>query len=314
MGNFLKKVTAFLIPLLIIFIFLEIKLSHIPTYLLQKKLFIESQIDEIEIISTGLSYGNSINPEFIDRKAFNFFHDAQDLYYDIQLINKYIERMPNLKLIILPISYFSLEYRMESSPWIWRAPFYKFIYDIPPSNAISNFNPIFYSYTLAYGWREVQNYISTDFVSKIDKVMYRTGWREVGNEGIVDSKESDRFGWQSAEYYETSLMQIKNISFNMKLLENFIKGCNNKNIKVIFITPPVFHNFYDYVNPTKYAIMQSNINLLVKKYDLFYFNYFTDKRFTADDFYSVDHVNNYGAAKLSKIINEEINSILDKSN
>ena len=176
MKSFVRKLILFLLPLIFLFSIIEINLSGIPTYLGQKKDFLESQLDQIEFLSTGLSYGNSINPEFFDRKGFKFFNDAQDLYYDVGLIENYMNRMPNLKLVILPVSYFSLEYRMERSPWIWRAPFYRFIYDIPPHDISSYFNPIFYSYTLAYGWREDQNFIATGFSSKIDKTLNRNGW------------------------------------------------------------------------------------------------------------------------------------------
>jgi len=312
MKQIIKKGFIFSIPFILIFIFLEIRLSQVPTYLSQKKEYLKSQLSEIEVLSTGLSYGNSINPQFIDLKAFNLFNDAEDIYYDVKVIEKYLDQMPRLKLVILPIAYFSLEYRLDQGPWAWRAPFYKFTFKILPQDHLSLLKPDFYFYTFAYGWLEVQNYIKSGFASKITNVLHEDGWREIGTQGIIDSKESDRFGWQSAEFYETHLMNPKNISSEIQLLSSFIEKCQKKQIKVILITPPVFHNLYDHIDPIKYERMQAIINSIANKYQIPYFNFLKDERFNAADFYSIDHVNNLGAEKFSRIINEIINYELNE--
>ena len=310
MKYLLKKVSFFLLPLLGLFLFLEIKLSQIPTYLSLKKEFLESQLDQIEILSTGLSYGNSINPQFFDRKGFNLFNDAEDLYFDVKVIEKYFDRMPNLKIVLLPISYFSLEYRQENSQWSWRAPFYKFIFNIQPSKYISIFNPSYYSYALAYGWKDDLNFIYTNFSSNMTKYMHENGWREIGSQELIDSKETDRAGRQSIEYAEVMLMDERNIPFNMQLLSSFIEKCIEGKVKVILYTPPTFHNYYDHINPIKYQKIQTEISRLTEKYHLEYFDFLKDSRFSASDFYSIDHVNDLGAEKLSRIMNTIINKIL----
>jgi hypothetical protein len=310
MRVFLKKFVLFLLPLFLLFVVLEIRLNQIPTYLSQKKEYLEAQLEEIEIISTGLSYGDSINPQYLDRKGFNLFNDAEDLYYDVKVIEKYLARMPRLKLVILPISYFSLEYRLDRGPWAWRAPFYQFVFNIPPQDPISLFNPSFYSYTAAYGWREVLNYIKSSFASNITNQMHRDGWREVGTKAISDSPESVRAGKQSIEYIETLLMDFKTGEKNLQLVSDFIETCQSRNIHIILITPPVSHYYYDNINPKKYQAMQEDINQLVEKYNLTYHNYLKDPRFATADFYSIDHVNDLGAEKFSRILNEVINDYL----
>ena len=311
MKIFLKRLIVFFLPFLVLYPLLEIKLSQVPNYYTQKKEYLESQLNEIEILSTGSSHGNSINPQFLSRKGINLFNDAEDIYYDVRVIEKYLDRMPNLKLIIIPISYWSLEYRMDRSLWAWRVPFYKFIYDIPPQELTSLLNFGYFSYTAAYGWCEVVSYIENGFISKSTKKLYSNGWREVGDHAIIDSPEEERSGWQGVSVDEFLLMDAGAIESNMSWLSRLIETCQTRQIKVVFITTPVYHYYYEHIDPLKYQSMQENLDKLVKKYHVTYFNFLKDPRFVAADFYSLDHVNDRGAEKFSKILDTIITSELD---
>ena len=301
MKFFLKRLVIFFLPFLFFYLLLEINLSQIPNYYIQKKEYLDSQLNEIEILSTGSSHGNSINPQFLSRKGFNLFNDAEDIYYDVRLIEKYLGRMPNLKIIIVPISYFSLEYRIDHSPSAWRAPFYKFIWDIPPQELTSLVNFGYFSYTAAYGWREVVSYIENGFVSKSTQKLDSNGWREIGDQVIIVSPEEERSGWQSVSLNE-SLMDAGAIERNKSLLSSFIEACQTHQIKVVFITTPVYHYYYEHVDPLKYQRMQENLNQLVNKYHIPYFNFLKDAHFVTADFYNRDHLNARGVEKFSKIL------------
>jgi len=301
MKIFLKKIAIFLLPFLFLYPLLEIKLSQIPNYYIQKKEYLESQLSKIEILSTGSSHGNSINPQFLSRKGFNLFNDAEDIYYDVRLVEKYLDKMPNLKLIIVPISYFSLEYRIDRSPSAWRAPFYKFIYDIPPQELTSLLNFGYFSYTAAYGWRDVVGYIENGFVSNSTQKLDSNGWREIGDTVIINSPEEERSGWQSVSLNE-SLMDTGAIAKNMEMLSKLIETCQKRLIKVILITTPVYHYYYEHIDPIKYERMQANLDQLVKKYRVPYYNFLKDPRFVTTDFYNRDHLNDQGVEKFSKIL------------
>jgi hypothetical protein len=312
MKIFLNKLLVFFLPFLVLYPILETRLSQIPNYYNQKKEYLNAQLGEIEILSTGSSHGNSINPQFLSRKGFNLFNDAEDIYYDIRLVEKYLDKMPNLKIIIMPISYFSLEYRIDRSPSAWRSPFYKFNWNIPPQELTSLFNLGYFSYTAAYGWREVVSYIENGFASKSTQKLDSNGWREIGDQVIIDSPEEERSGWQSVSINE-SLMDTGVIKGNMSLLSRFIETCQIRQIKVILITTPVYHYYYEHIDPLKYQRMQENLDKLVNKYQLSYYNFLKDSRFATTDFYNRDHLNASGVEKFSKIldtiISKELNPI-----
>jgi len=147
MRKVISKLLLLLLPFLVLYPVLEYKLNNIPNTYNMKREFLESQLKEIEILTTGSSHGDAINPDYIRRKTFTLNNAAQDLYYDVQLINKYLDKMPKLKLVIFPISYFSLEYQMDRTKTWTLAPFYYHFWGIPPQHWDSLINPRYFSLT-----------------------------------------------------------------------------------------------------------------------------------------------------------------------
>lgn len=301
MKPFLKKLLLFLLPWLVLYGALEFQLSRIPNNFNRKKEYFEAQLDEIEVLIAGPSYANTIDPQYLSYKGFNLFNDAEDIYYHTKLIEKYLERMPKLKLIILPISYYSLEYRLDQSPAGWRVAFYRSVWGIPPQSELSYFNPVLYSYTAAYGWREVLTLIERGFVSTDQRKVFSNGWREIGPKTIAENAEWERMGWQLVELNE-SMMSAERITGNMRLLSSLIETCQSQGIQVLLITTPLHHFYYDHLKPDKLARMQENIQRLVNQYHVPYLNFMKDERFQAADFYNPDHVSTAGAEKFSRII------------
>lgn len=306
MKSFAPKIILFFLPLIIAYTFLDARLAQIPNYFSEKKQFIESQLTTIEVLTMGSSQGNSINPQFIDKKTFNLSNDSRDLYYDMRLIEKYIERMPKLQLVIIPISYFSLAYRIDHSHSSWRTFFYKLIWEIPPQTDNIILKDGFYSYIPAYGWSEVQNYLQNGFTSKMGEKMVPNGWRETPNNILEESPEKELQVSQSKIKPDEGIINRLEIAGNIIWLQKIINLCHSRNVKVVFITTPVHHYYYDYIDSVTYLPMQNEIAQLVKNNGVKYLNYFKDGRFSAADFYNRDHLNNRGCEKFTKILNEEI--------
>ena len=311
MKRFLSKSLFFLFPIIVLYILLEFQLDQIPTNYSIKKTFFETQIQDIEILIMGSSHGNSINPEFLDHKGFNLFNDAQDLYYDTRIIKKYWDQMPNLKLIVIPISYWTLDYRMDRSVFIDRAPFYKFKFDINPQSAFDFLYPGFFSYTYAYGWSRTVALLKNNFADSVKQKMHENGWREVGFTSIDDSYQVKRQGKLEVLFDEQLVMKKENNPGNKILLSQLIEDCRKRNIKVLFITTPVHNFYYDAIDQKKYQEMQHDIKLIANHFDLKYFDFLKDPRFLTSDFYNVDHLNDHGVEKFSRIMNEIVNEVLD---
>lgn len=306
MVKFLWKLLVFLVPFFILFPILEFQLGKIDNFYHQKKMLLESQLDKIEVLSTGSSHGDSINPAYFDLPGFNFSHNAEDIYYDVQVILMYLDQMPRLKIVLFPISYFSLDYRLDASIFPQRSFFYNLVWGIwPPSlREILHFGN--FSYIAAFGWAEVLTYIRNGFKSKDAEEMTRNGWWQQSDEELMDSPEAELEAQQRVITAETRQMNPCNTQMNLKLLSHFIETCQSRGIKVIFLTTPVHHLYYEKINEQKSLRTQGDLQNLIKKYNIPYYDYFRDERFSSADFYNPDHLNTKGSEKFSRIINQEI--------
>src|SRR5262249_35964830 len=133
-----------------------------------------------------------INPQYWDCDGFNFALYSQDLYYDRKLLSDYLDRMNNLELVILPISYLTLEYKLEKSPEEWRRFFYLRYLGLPRQ---SNFelNDLLRDYSLIalHAPRRVPKYAVTGFdkVSGFAENFDENGWYGIKGTNFANINE-----------------------------------------------------------------------------------------------------------------------------
>lgn len=302
----LKKLRLFLLPLLILYPLLEVKLSGVPNMYNKKKEFLEGQLQQVEVLTTGSSHGDAINPDYIQTKTFTLNQAAQDLYYDTLLVIHYLERLPKLKLVIIPISYFSLEYQMDRTKTWTLAPYYFHTWRIPPQHWDSFLNWRYFSLTGAYGWEKAMTYLQNGFQDDEWKIMKATGWRLQGNQELKDTPHESEFGQYSIRMQYIEIMKFERMPENMKLLENLIRQCQARGVQVALVTTPVHHSYSDFMNSQRWQATQSVVQSLVERYHILYMNYLSDPRFLDADFYSRDHVNTNGSINFSRLLETEI--------
>jgi hypothetical protein len=306
-ATFFLKLFLFLLPLLIGFSMLEMKVNSMPTALNYKKKYIEAQLDSIEILSMGSSHGAAIDPDSLEGNAFNLSYRAQDLYYDLKLMQLYIDRMPNLRLVILPISYFSLEYQMDKSINSTYGPFYFHTWQIPPQHFSSFFNAGYFNHIAAYGWDRVVRFIENGFGERDAELMEKNGWWILGTFEMKDNPHESEMGLLKVKLHE-EMMIPETISENERTLEEILQLCAERQVKVLLVTIPAHHTYFDSLDPGQWKIVQDFMTQLTKKYNVPYKNYLTDPRFahSTTDFHDHDHLNTNGSIKFTQILEEEV--------
>lgn len=88
-------------PLVAVFLYIEIGLSKIPNGYNQKRKYFNKHCSTTEILFVGSShelYG--LNPEYFSYKGFNLPYAAQTQIYDRDLILLNLDKMKSLKLVI----------------------------------------------------------------------------------------------------------------------------------------------------------------------------------------------------------------------
>ncbi len=303
MKKFFINITLFLVPLIAAWLLLENRLQTIPNSYNQKIKHLEPQLDKVEVVNLGSSHAlNGINPEYYSHSGFNMANITQTIYYDRVLMDIYIPKMPKLKMVIIPISYFTLHRRLQDLEEDWRMYLYYYYWGIPvPGKGIFDINK--YSLLTIYTPHVTMGIIRRGF--KVDMAPKYTPLGFAGVQKADTSLITQATGKAREEYHAKGLSP-QNVAEGIGNLDILIKLLKEKNIVPVLITTPVYKTFSSNANPQILAAIKQATDSMCRKYGIRYVNYFTDPRFNINDFTDNDHLNSWGAEKFSKILDSEV--------
>ena len=303
MGKFAVRLCLFLSPVFLVLLLVEVSLNRVPNSYRQKDTYLSAQADQIEVLVTGSSHSiYGINPQYFSRTGFNLGNVSQDFYYDSELIYKYLPHLPNLKLVIMPVSYLSFEYSMVDTSEAFRQFFYYRFLSLPLERAIL-FDMRNYSYISLYGRTFAEDWL----LGRQEKTpeIESSGWIARNTNEPITSET----GKVRADFH-TGLMSTANMPRNVEILKRLIGTLRSKNIKVVFVTTPAFHTYTDNLDALKYTRMQETIQQLSSEFSVPYFNFMEDASFVIGEFGDNDHLNEQGAQHFSQLLDITVLQVL----
>jgi len=282
MKKFIKSLILFALPIVFFMIFAEIMFRHIPNPYSYNANYLETSGNEIEILILGSSHSLfGIDTCEFSRKAFNAAHISQSLDLDYAILQKYSNKLSNLKTVIIPVSYYSLfEKLFESGIEKWRAKDYSIYYGLNVPIAFEDRFEIFSKGCV----QKFKNYIlGKTYLPQAD----------LQESGIIAAKR------HTIEKDTAQMMFPEMLNY----LKSIIEFCEKKNCQVILLTMPAWHTYRENMDAWQWQKTLETAQALEKQYqNVRYFNFIADPRFTANDFGDADHLNPQGAKKMSKIL------------
>ena len=303
MKKFLITSFIFVSPLLIGLAILEYKLAKMPNSYNRQKKLIAPLLKDIEVINVGSSSSHQgIDPECFSVPGFNLANVSQTTYYSGKLAEYYVDKMPKLKLVIIPIDYLCFYRRMEDIDANWRVYFYYYYWHIDVKRS-SIFDIRKYSLIYLYSPHAVLGIIKKRFKSD-NYTETKYGYSRTDSTGHLKNISMEE-GASRVRYHEIGYTaeHVKEVTEDFAEFLNYL---DKKKIKFAFVTNPVCSTYYNNTNPEIVAMNQRIVDSFCKKYNCKYYNYFKDSRFTIDDFRDNDHMDYIGATKYSKILDSEI--------
>lgn len=295
----IQIILIYVIPIFFVMGYIEMKLRDVPNdYRYKHEWMIENQ-SHIRILNLGSSHGYfGIKPNVFSYSAFNLAFTSQSLKYDKYLYDTYASQCHSLDYLIVPVSYFSMRSDLETGVENWRIkgyciymgcdfhqnePFYNLeiiskdkLWSIP--DVIFDRISFISCDTLGYGTNYKMEYRNKDWSSK-GEIAHRR------------------------HTYSTT----KFVDENIKYLQQIIDDCKKRDTKVILLTTPTYHTYYELLDLVQLEEMESICNNLDEQYEnVVYLNWLKHKDFTDEDFYDADHLNEYGAEKLTKLLDQHI--------
>ncbi|QOD61514.1 hypothetical protein H9I45_03425 [Polaribacter haliotis] len=249
----------------------------------------------VEVLILGNSHTFfGLNPFYFKKKAINVANKSRKLETDYFILKKNISNFNNIKAIILPISSYTLF-----------------------TEEITNDEKRLY-----YHFYELDNYSQGILANSL---LLNDSFKELVENAIVRKVNVSLFGWRaSKESYKYDLniigKRIGNpmnkisrksiIEKNIIFLEEIIKICSEKNIKLFILLPPYHPDFYKFSN----EIYDKFIKSTLKKIDLKKSKIIDGMMFkiTEDKYFkNVDHLNENGSTVFSKKVDSIINLIIE---
>ncbi|WP_372756686.1 family 20 glycosylhydrolase [Mariniflexile sp.] len=287
-----------MIPILAIMLVLELLLRGIPNPYKVKSDFLEANNKSIETLILGSSHAfYGVNPVFLSNKAINFANVSQTIDIDYQLLEHFAPSLPNLKYVIIRLSYATLYEQLGNSNESWR---------------LKDYN-LYTSMRLDWSIKHQFEVLSVKLDTNIERVLQYY---------FFDSFElnTNEHGWgitsktnltlNESGLYAAKKHTIQDKSFyteNVKNLETIVNYCNTRNIQVVLVTTPTHKSYFSNLDDEQLKPMQHIGEMMEKKYDnCRYYNLLKSSMFTDADFFDGDHVNAKGAEKLTKLINQAL--------
>lgn len=304
-GLFLKKLTLILLPFLVLFIWTEYKARQLPNSYAVKKKDFERVQDSVEVLVFGSSHAlKGIDPSFFSCKGFNFSNSSQTLVHDAWICEHYLDHLPGLKAVIFDISYISFWFDLRLSPESWRDYFYYHYFGMKEADLDLCSPPAFF-YSAMYTKGMVNDIIFNRVDSKKEFGDIKPGGWERTEAPSDSATISEQSGLQRVRLHE-SLRKQESFIRIMPLFERTLDELRQRDLGIFFVTPPVYRTYYDQLDPVKEKENREIIDALCRKYGVVYIDYSKDPRFQKGEFSDNDHLNRIGAAKFSRILNEEM--------
>ncbi|GAB4402702.1 MAG: hypothetical protein OHK0039_01030 [Bacteroidia bacterium] len=302
--RFVIRTLLFSLPVAMLWLGLEWLQRVLPMDYKEKKATLERLAPELHTLVLGSSHTYlGVNPDLLDGPAYNMAMTAQTLYFDAFLLEKYIDSLPALRRVVLPVSYPSLGGESERYP--------------------GDYNKSYY-YAFFYGSRaftkpySVRRYSLTAMLS-IKKAVDRTWEYYMGIDDLIDFEPN---GWYPSmrqkdlaenarnagafhdRYYDPALHSV-----NIGRLVHIIGLCQARDIELICVSMPMWEGYLEVVQAGRYQFMVSTMDSLAAVYGVPYFNYTRDTRFGAEDYYDSNHLRREGAEKFTRILQADIDAL-----
>lgn len=284
----------FCLPVILLISSIEILLRHIPNDYSYKKEYLDKESRNIKILFLGSSHSYfDVNPEFIKPVSFNAAHVAQPLSYDYEILKKYKNRWDSLQYIVVPIDYVSLYTRGLARQYVKN---YVIYYGIDIEGRLTDY------FELANGKiRDKLSMLCEYYLHKKDNITCnKYGW------GVSYPSQSSQdliTTGKTRAYQHTINGSDSFVKSNVTIVNKIIAFAKAKNVKVIFYTSPSYKTYTEHLNKSR---LDSTISIITEisrtNNNTRYYNLLDMPTFTDKDFWDGDHLNDFGAKKLTFIL------------
>ena len=276
MKRFLRKTLIFSLIILALFGAGEIYVRSLPNPARYKHQWMKAHSQEVETLILGSShcfYG--INPAAFGPRSFSLAQPTQPYRYDWYELTHYT--LPRLLEAEPRLHYWAVRYRLYMEC------------DIHSPLSVYNFECLHiasFKEKLTSLWRPAQ--------LKWDSLGFGTSY---GTASLLAEGQDN--GLQRAT--ENTYTDHHSLALNTNFLDSIAGYCDRRNVSLLLVTTPTSPSFRANCAERQIAVGDSVLRQVMRRHpSIRHLYYWADGDFKATDFYDADHLNQLGAAKLTK--------------
>ena len=297
MKAFLIKIGLFALPLIILGVGMEWGLRKIPSEYNEKSKFLKKELPRIESLILGSSHAlYGLNPEILQKPAFNLSHVSQTIDLDLELLEKYGPLMPKLKRVVVTLSYFSLRETLETTEESWRLGRYRQYYDLNiRHNSIESFDLIRLPFNFNVT-RLKQYYFQHQQDVLITPMGWSTKYRSNNPIKYLVSSSQQAAGRHTILHPDPLLVEK-----NKSDLISIAAWCAAHRVKLYLVTTPTYSAYRERLDPKQWNDVQQQGHWIQNNFPgAVYLHWLADPELEDADFHDGDHLSEKGAIKLTQ--------------
>lgn len=294
MRKFIRYCILFAIPLVGVVIAMEYMARRTPNPYSYKYEWMEQHAEQVNTILLGSSHNfYGVCPQLFPELTFNMANVSQEVEQDLWLLKHWAPRYKHLKTVVLCMStIFWFNKGLENGDEAFRCRNYKIYMHCDLYPALSE-----YSFEVA-AWPIARNKIAHASDNGCNELGQGTAFALANKE--VEKWDDEKKGIKAARHHTPDNWNY--IEKNYRLMSELAEFCSSRGIRLVLITTPTWHTYYNHVYPRQLAMMHRLTKKFQEQYNITYLDYLTDPRFVADDFYDNNHLSDVGAVKFTKIL------------
>jgi hypothetical protein len=207
----------------------------------QKAHFEAGAVERAETLVLGMSYlWRGVNPEFLERPAYNLAFSHQDFYYSWRLFERYLPRMKALKVLVLGMDINTVAYSAENTHLIPK--YYSASYGFWPSRGMD----LQFLFTNSMFWVMRDSFVADVVAGRRAQVRpaetiahlrerTNTGPLLISGYEYSDDVEAPR---QEPWYSQQQFFESRGVRQNLEHVDRIAALARTRGVTIVLLTPP----------------------------------------------------------------------------
>lgn len=248
-----------------------------------KRDYLESHHSQISTLLMGHSHFEcSFNPHVLGDSAFILAQVGRKIFFDVQLLKKYMPTLENLRTVVYPINIGDLDPGSNFAlDWVAYAKTYGIYPKTFPENLQSR--SLFLSHQFSKNWFNLQ--------VTVDSLGY--------------AEKQNKWDGQHAEFRPKKHSE-EEISMFTSELKALAEMCKERGVRFVTMACPLTNLYLEKLSGDFYKDMYHIVEEVQKEYPMEFHDYTRDSLFRADTlFMDINHLNHTGATLFAKCVKED---------